>query len=122
MIPTSTPGRDAALCRAWRRSALSSERRVSEVGGSCVALRLPSRWSGSGAERGDLVQQVAHAPDTARALRRLERSVDRLTWGLVATGLLGAGVLLRASEGPGGLNTGLLIAAAVAFVWGLTRR
>jgi len=48
--------------------------------------------------------------------------VDRLTWGLVATGLLGAGVLLRASEGPGGLNTGLLIAAAVAFVWGLTRR
>lgn len=89
-----------------------------------LTLRLPARVERflTRVERGELVQQVAMAPDAARALRRLERSVDRLTWGLAAIGLLGAGVLLRTSEGPGGLNTGLLIAAAVVFVWGMTRR
>jgi predicted unusual protein kinase regulating ubiquinone biosynthesis (AarF/ABC1/UbiB family) len=106
------------LSREWRGV-------LEEVGELVrLTLRLPSRMERflTRAERGELVQQVALAPDTARALRRLERSVDRLTWGLVAIGLLGAGVLLRVSEGPAGLNTGLLIAAAVAFVWGLTRR
>ena len=74
------------------------------------------------AERGELVVQYSLAPDAAKAVRRIERSVDRLTWGVVSAGLLVAGVVLRASEGTSGLSTGLLVAAAAAFLWGLARR
>jgi predicted unusual protein kinase regulating ubiquinone biosynthesis (AarF/ABC1/UbiB family) len=89
-----------------------------------LALRLPTRVDRllTQVERGEVVQQMSLAPDAARALRRLERSVDRLTWGLVAVSLFMSGLLLRVTEGPDGLNTGLLVAAGVAFLWGLTRR
>lgn len=88
-----------------------------------LALRLPQRLDRylAQAERGELVQQTALAPDAAKAIRRLERAVDRLTGGLVAMGLLIAGLLLRLTDGPGGLSTALLIAAAAALLWGLTR-
>jgi predicted unusual protein kinase regulating ubiquinone biosynthesis (AarF/ABC1/UbiB family) len=89
-----------------------------------LALRLPARMDRflAQAERGELVTQYSLAPDAAKALRRIERSVDRLTWGVLSAGLLVAGVVLRTSEGASPLSTGLLIAAAVTFVWGLTRR
>lgn len=89
-----------------------------------LALRLPQRLDRylTQAERGELVQQTALAPDAAKAIRRLERSVDRLTWGMVAMGLLLSGMLLRATDGPGGVSTALLLAAAAALVWGITRR
>jgi predicted unusual protein kinase regulating ubiquinone biosynthesis (AarF/ABC1/UbiB family) len=89
-----------------------------------LAVRLPARMDRflAQAERGELVTQFSLAPDTAKTLRRIERSVDRLTWGVISAGLLIAGVVLRASEGAGTLSTGLLIAAGGAFVWGLTRR
>lgn len=89
-----------------------------------LALRLPARFDRylARAERGELVSQSALAPDAAKAFRRLERSVDRLTWGMVAMGLLMAGMLLRTSEGPDRASTALLAAAAAAFLWGLTRR
>jgi predicted unusual protein kinase regulating ubiquinone biosynthesis (AarF/ABC1/UbiB family) len=89
-----------------------------------LAVRLPGRMDRflTQAERGELVVQYSLAPDAAKAVRRIERSVDRLTWGVVSVGLLVAGVMLRASEGPSTLSTGLLIAAGAAFAWGLTRR
>ena len=89
-----------------------------------LAVRLPGRMDRflAQAERGELVVQYSLAPDAAKAVRRIERSVDRLTWGIVSVGLLVAGVVLRASEGASGLSTGLLVAAAAAFLWGLTRR
>jgi predicted unusual protein kinase regulating ubiquinone biosynthesis (AarF/ABC1/UbiB family) len=53
------------------------------------------------AERGQLPTVVSLAPDAARTLRRIEGSLDRLTWGMIFTGLLIAGLSL---------------------LWGLTRR
>ena len=89
-----------------------------------LAVRLPGRMDRflAQAERGELVVQYSLAPDAAKAARRIERSVDRLTWGVISAGLLVAGVVLRASEGASTLSTGLLVAAGAAFVWGLTRR
>jgi len=89
-----------------------------------LAVRLPQRLDRylAQAEQGELVRQNALAPDAARAIRRLERSVDRLTWGMIAMGLLASGLLLRTTDGPGGISTGLLVAAGVALLWGITRR
>ncbi len=89
-----------------------------------LAWRLPSRLDRllTQAERGDLVSQNALAPDAAKAFRRLERAVDRLTWGIIAVGLLLSGIILRGTEGAGLLSTGLMVASGGAFLWGLTRR
>ncbi|MGQ9491261.1 MAG: ABC1 kinase family protein [Anaerolineae bacterium] len=89
-----------------------------------LALRLPQRIDRylTLAERGELLSQNALAPDAGKAIRRLERSVERLTWGMVAMGLLVSGMLLRITEGPGGASTALLVAAAAALFWGITRR
>lgn len=89
-----------------------------------LALRLPQRLDRylTLAERGELLSQNALAPDAAKAIRRLERSVERLTWGMVAMGLLVSGMLLRITEGPGGVSAALLVAAVAALFWGITRR
>ena len=89
-----------------------------------LALRLPGRMERflTQAERGELVTTYSLAPDAAKAFRRIERVVDRLTWGVIAAALLIAGIVLRATEGAGGLSTGLLVGATLAFLWGLTRR
>jgi predicted unusual protein kinase regulating ubiquinone biosynthesis (AarF/ABC1/UbiB family) len=101
--------------RSWAEDAAELAR---------LAVRLPGRMDRflAQAERGELVVQYSLAPDAAKAARRIERSVDRLTWGVVSVGLLVAGVVLRAVEGASPLSTGLLVAAGVAFLWGLTRR
>jgi predicted unusual protein kinase regulating ubiquinone biosynthesis (AarF/ABC1/UbiB family) len=89
-----------------------------------LALRLPMRLDRflTAAERGELVQQTSLAPDAAKAIRRLERSVDRLTWTVLAGGLLIAGMMFQTSNGPSGVTNGLFVAAGLVFLWGLTRR
>ena len=89
-----------------------------------LALRLPMRLDRflTAAERGELVQQTALAPDAAKAIRRLERSVDRLTWAVLAGGLLLAGMMFQTSNGPSGRTTGCSSRPGVTFLWGLTRR
>lgn len=108
----------AQLTRDWRGV-------LDELGNIVqLALRLPARLDRllTAAERGDLVQQASLAPDTTKALRRLERSVDRLTWGVLAGGLLFAAIMLRTTDGSSAITSGLLIGAGIAFLWGLTRR
>jgi hypothetical protein len=66
--------------------------------------------------------QSSLAPDHARALRRIERSVDRQMWAIVAAGLVVAGALLRSSPENVMLSTALFVGSGLAFLWGLTRR
>ncbi|MDQ1300656.1 MAG: hypothetical protein QG637_576 [Chloroflexota bacterium] len=86
--------------------------------------RLPGRLDrlATQAERGHLTVQTALAPDHARALRRIERAVDRQTWMTLAVGLLVAGALLGSASGGEGINLALFIGAGAAFLWGVTRR
>ncbi|MCS7260112.1 MAG: AarF/UbiB family protein [Anaerolineae bacterium] len=74
------------------------------------------------AERGELATIASLAPNAERMLRRMERSLERLTWGVIFTSLLIAGMLLRLNEGPSWTSTALLAAAGLALLWGLTRR
>ncbi|MGQ9793675.1 MAG: ABC1 kinase family protein [Anaerolineae bacterium] len=74
------------------------------------------------AERGELATIASLAPSAERMLRRMERSLERLTWGVIFTGLLIVGILLRLNEGPSWTSTMLIAAAGLALLWGLTRR
>jgi len=74
------------------------------------------------AERGNLAIQTSLAPDARKAVDRLERAVNRLTWMVVTIGLLIAGVNLYVGRDGGGLGLGLMAAALVALVWGIFRR
>jgi predicted unusual protein kinase regulating ubiquinone biosynthesis (AarF/ABC1/UbiB family) len=74
------------------------------------------------AEQGRLVVQAGMAPDALRSLRRVERSVDRLTWGVIFLALLISGVLLRVNEGPDWLNSVMLAGAGISLLVGLTKR
>jgi predicted unusual protein kinase regulating ubiquinone biosynthesis (AarF/ABC1/UbiB family) len=89
-----------------------------------LMLQLPTRLDQfiTQAQRGELTLQVGLSPDSARALRRLERSVDRLTWGVIFASLLISGTMLRLSEGPGWSSTGLFVLAGLVLVWSITRR
>ncbi len=108
----------AQITRDWRAI-------LDELGKMAqLAFMLPARLDRllAAAERGELAQPTSLAPDAARAVRRVERAVDRLTWAILATGLLISGVMLRATDGSATITTGLFVAAAAAFLWGLTRR
>ncbi len=65
--------------------------------------------------------QAGLAPDTRKAVNRLESAVRRLGWMVVAAALLVSGIILHAI-GPGGMGNALLIGLSiVAFVWGLRK-
>ena len=89
-----------------------------------VLARLPGHLDRllTQAERGDLTVQTSLAHDHARALRQIERAVDRQMWTTLAVGLLVAGVLLRLAPANEAASLALLIGAGAAFLWGLTRR
>jgi predicted unusual protein kinase regulating ubiquinone biosynthesis (AarF/ABC1/UbiB family) len=107
----------AQLTRDWR-SVLDELGSIAQL-----ALLLPQRLDRflTAAERGELVQQTALAPDAAKAIKRLERTVDRLAWTVAAGGLLIAGMMFRTAEGSPGVSTALFISAGVLFLWGLLR-
>jgi predicted unusual protein kinase regulating ubiquinone biosynthesis (AarF/ABC1/UbiB family) len=102
-----------------------SRKWLNEIGALArLALQLPTRFDQliTHVQRGDLVMQAALSPDTARALRRLERSVDRLTRGVISASLLISGTLLRLAEGPGWPSTSLFVLAGLVFLWSISRR
>ncbi len=74
------------------------------------------------AQQGNLTIQTALAPDARKILERLEGSVNRLSWMVVAVGLLLAGVILRATGQDEQLGLGLIVAAGLVFLWGAFRK
>jgi predicted unusual protein kinase regulating ubiquinone biosynthesis (AarF/ABC1/UbiB family) len=86
-----------------------------------ILLKLPAQWDRmlTQAQRGNLVLQSSLAPDARKAAHRLEQSINRLSWMLVAVGLLLSGVVLKGSDAEWGVW--LMILALLAFLWGMWR-
>jgi predicted unusual protein kinase regulating ubiquinone biosynthesis (AarF/ABC1/UbiB family) len=74
------------------------------------------------AQRGNLVVQTSLAPDARRTIHRLEQSINRLTWVVVAASLLLAGVNWPATPEGQMWGPGLMVLALIAFAWGMFRR
>ncbi|HXO20792.1 MAG TPA: AarF/UbiB family protein [Thermoanaerobaculia bacterium] len=70
------------------------------------------------AERGELEVQTALAPETRRALDRLERATHRLTWSILAAALLLGAALLHVNLPGGPWARWLAGLGAAAFLWG----
>ncbi len=87
-----------------------------------LLFRLPSRIDEllTLTQRGNLSVQTALAPDTRKMLSRLEGSVNRLAWMVVAAAMLIAGANLSAT-GQNTLGVGLMVGSAVVFIGGLLK-
>ncbi|HSN89025.1 MAG TPA: AarF/UbiB family protein, partial [Thermoanaerobaculia bacterium] len=83
-------------------------------------LTLPQRVDGflSRAERGTLVVQSSLSPDTRKVIQRLERSIQKTAWMIIAAALLIAGVMLEADKPAEPYGEWLLIASGFAFLYG----
>lgn len=88
-----------------------------------LALKLPHRLDRvlTAAERGTLTLQTSLAPDARKSIRRLEQSVNRLTWVVLAVGLLVAGVNFYVGSSGHSFGIWLMVSALVVFLWGLLR-
>jgi predicted unusual protein kinase regulating ubiquinone biosynthesis (AarF/ABC1/UbiB family) len=100
--------------RGWLEAALDLGR---------LTLKLPARIDRvlTEIEQGNLVVQNALAPNTRKAIKNLEQAVNRLTWIVLAVGLLISGVILYGYEAGGRPALWLVGAALVVLVWGLLR-
>ncbi len=74
------------------------------------------------AERGNLTLQTSLAPDTRKAIRRLEQAVQQLAWMVVAVGLLISGVNFYVGSNEKSFGLWFIGAALVAFLWGILRK
>lgn len=74
------------------------------------------------AERGNLTLQTSFAPDTRKLVQRLDQAIGRLTWVVLAVGLLISGANLRTGGQDEFLGNVFLLLALVAFLWGISRR
>jgi len=88
-----------------------------------LLLRLPGQLDRLfiETERGNLTVQTSLAPDARKVIQRLEQSVSRLTWMVVAVGLLISGVNFYVGSSGHSFGLWLMLAAAIAFLWGLLK-
>jgi len=102
------------LRRDWREIAREGLAQVQ------VLLGLPRRADAvlARAERGTLTIQANLAPESRKMIQRLERSIHRLSWTVVAAGLLIAGVLTHANRPGTPYGWWLMAAGGLAFLWG----
>ena len=86
-----------------------------------ILLALPRRIDSvlAKAERGTLNVQTTLAPDSRKAIQRLERSIHRLAWMVVSAALLIAGVMVHADVPEEPYGKWLAGLAGVVFLWGV---
>jgi predicted unusual protein kinase regulating ubiquinone biosynthesis (AarF/ABC1/UbiB family) len=100
-----------------------------------LIFRLPAQWDRvlSQAQRGNLTVKAALAPDTRKAFGRLEQSMHRLAWMVIAAALFLGGILWHATNviaaaivhgqsQKDSVGTWLIVLAVIAFGWGMLRR
>ena len=85
-----------------------------------ILLGLPRRADAvlARAERGTLTVQTALTPEERKIIRRLERSIHRLSWTILAARLVIAVVMLGTSMPGAPWGWVLIGAGALAFLWG----
>ena len=76
----------------------------------------------SRAKQGALAVQVSLSPQTRRAIRRIDSSVHRFAWMLVAAALLVSGVNLYIAGKVRPFGMIMMCLAGGAFLWGMRRR
>ena len=83
-------------------------------------LTLPQRVDAflSRAERGTLVVQSSLSPEARKVIQRLERSIQKTAWMIIAAALLIAGVMLEADKPMAPYGEWLLVASGFAFLYG----
>lgn len=86
-------------------------------------LKIPSRLDHvlTKAGQGSLVMQVSLSPETRKAIRRIDISVKRFSWMVIAAGLLVSGVNLHIAGKDPVLSLLLTGFAILAFLWGLRK-
>jgi predicted unusual protein kinase regulating ubiquinone biosynthesis (AarF/ABC1/UbiB family) len=72
-------------------------------------------------QSGRTTVQTGLAPDTRKAVNRLESAIRRLGWMIVAAALLVSGVHLHISAPEGAADMMFIGLSAVAFFWGLRK-
>ena len=73
------------------------------------------------ARQGALTIQVSLSPETRRAIRRIDLSVKRFAWMVIAAALLLAGVNLHVAGKNPAVAILAMVLAGVAFLWGMRK-
>ena len=89
-----------------------------------LALKLPTQLDRilTETERGNLTLQTSFSPEARKTIRRLEQSINRLAWMVVAVGLLISGVNFQVGNTDGSnLGFWFMGLALLVFLWGMLR-
>ena len=88
-----------------------------------LLLKLPTQLDQvlTQAQRGNLALQSRFAPDTRKLIERLEGSINRLAWMVIAAALLISGVNFYVGSSGDILGIGLVVLAVIAFLWGMLK-
>ncbi len=73
------------------------------------------------AKQGSLAVQVSLSPETRKAIKRIDLSVKRFSWMVLAAGLLLSGVNLHIAGSDPLLRIILIVLAVVTFLWGIKK-
>jgi predicted unusual protein kinase regulating ubiquinone biosynthesis (AarF/ABC1/UbiB family) len=88
-----------------------------------LTIKMPGQISRilADTERGNLSVQASLAPDTRKTIRRLESSVNRLTWVVIAAGMLIAGANIYSDSQNYTLGVVLIGLSFAALLWGFIK-
>jgi len=73
------------------------------------------------AKQGKLSFPVSLSPETRQSIKRIDLSVKRFSWTILATGLLVCGVSLHIADKSKTLGIILIVLSVVTFLWGMRK-